>query len=417
MMPSLTHTGRQTVLGPGRRSFSQEKLHRSGDLAITDRPLEVFEARQESSAFKARCAFLAMALAFLPLLSACGNKGKQEVELPPRPVIVFRVASAGVLAGRALPGQARAALEASLSFRVGGRVQERRVKTGDTIKEGDVLATLDPAPYQAEVDSTSATLQRAQAAFTNAASQLERDRYLFEKDIIAKARLENTQSIADQAQAEVRSMEATLERRKLDLQYTVLRAPFDGVVSAVFAEVFEEVKPQQLVLRVIDPKKIEMVVNVPESLISLVPYAEDIKVTYDAFPGIDIPAVLSEIGKEPSETTRTYAVKVLLTPPPGVTIVPGMAGRVRARPGPEIADRIKGVVVPLSAVFSPDDAAGSFVWIVDQATKTVSRKQVTLGEPVVGGITVRDGLSPDSLIVAAGVHSLKEGQAVRVQER
>src|SRR5262249_29879785 len=161
----------------------------------------------------------------------------------------------------------------------------------------------------------------------NAAGQLERDRQLFEKDIIAKARLETTEATAQQALAEVKSLEATLERRKLDLGYTSLRAPFGGVVSTVFAEAFEEIKPQQSVMRIIDPEKIEMVVNVPESLISLVPYAADIKVTFDAFPGIEIPAEISEIGKEPSETTRTYAVKLLVAPPQGVTIVPGMAGR------------------------------------------------------------------------------------------
>ena len=154
------------------------------------------------------------------------------------------------------------------------------VKTGDLIKEGDVLAILDPAPYQAEVDSISANLQRARAAFTNAASQLDRYQKLFAKDIIAKARLKSSQSSADQAQAEVQSLDPSLERRKLDLSYTVLRAPFDEVVSAVFAKVFEEVKPQQSLMHVIDPKKIEMVVNVPESLISLAPYATDIKVMY-----------------------------------------------------------------------------------------------------------------------------------------
>ena len=72
-------------------------------------------------------------------------------------------------------------------------------------------------------------------------------------------------------------MEARLERREFDLRYTVLRAPFGGVVSAVFAEVFEEVKAEQSVMRIIDPEKIEMIVNVPEALISLVPYAVDIK--------------------------------------------------------------------------------------------------------------------------------------------
>jgi RND family efflux transporter MFP subunit len=351
------------------------------------------------------------------LVGACSDKAAKEAELPPRPVIAFRLVDADIIAGRAIPGQARSAHEAALSFRVGGRMLERRVKTGDQIKDGDVVATLDPAPYQAELDSVNATLERARAAYRNAASQLDRDRQLFEKDIIAKARLETSEANAQQAAAEVRSLEATLERRKLDLGYTVLHAPFGGVVSAVFSEVFEEVKPQQSVMRIIDPEKIEMVVNVPESLISLVPYAVDIKVTFDAFPGVEIPAKISEIGKEPSETTRTYTVKLLVAPPSGVAIVPGMAGRARARPGPEIAERFKGAVIPLSAILSPDDASGSFVWIVNEASKTVSRRKVEVGEPVVGGINIKEGLSPGDLIVAAGVHSLQDGQAVRIQDR
>jgi RND family efflux transporter MFP subunit len=303
---------------------------------------------------------LAIVLLTSLLVGACSDKAAKEIELPPRPVITFRIVNADILAGRAFPGQARSAHEAVISFRVGGRMLERKVKTGDQVKEGDIVATLDPAPYQAEVDSVNAALERARAAYRNAASQLERDRQLFEKNIVAKARLETSEANAQQTLAEVQSLEATLERRKLDVGYTTLRAPFGGVVSAVFAEVFEEVKPQQSVMRIIDPEKIEMVVNLPESLIALVPYAVDIKVTFDAFPGTEIPATVSEIGKEPSETTRTYTVKLLVTPPSGVTIVPGMAGRVRARPGPQIAERFRGVVIPLPAILSPDDAVREF---------------------------------------------------------
>jgi RND family efflux transporter MFP subunit len=360
---------------------------------------------------------LAIALVSSLLVGACSDKVVKGPEPPPRPVITFRIANSDIIAGRAMPGQARSAHEAALAFRVGGRMLERRVKTGDLVKEGDIVATLDPAPYQAELDSVSATLERARAAYRNAASQLDRDRQLFEKDIVAKARLETSDANAQQTLAEVRSLEATLERRKLDLGYTVLRAPFGGVVSAVFAEAFEEVKPQQSVMRIIDPEKIEMTINVPESMISLVPYAVDIRVTFDSFPGLAIPAEISEIGREPSETTRTYAVKLLVAPPSGVTIVPGMAGRATARPGPEIADRFNGVVIPLSAILSPDDAAGSFVWIVNEAARTVSRRKVELGEPVIGGINVKEGLKPGDLIITAGVHSLQDGQAVRIQDR
>ena len=222
-----------------------------------------------------------------------------------------------------------------LSFRVAGRILERRVKTGDQVKEGDILATLDAAPYQAELDRVAASLRRAQAAYANAAGQLDRDKQLFAKGIVAKARFDNSSAAAKQAQAEVGSLEAAQERVKLDLGYTELRAPFPGTVSAVFAETFEEVKPSEPVMRLIDPAEIEMIVNVPESLISYVPHVIDLRATFDAFPGVEIPAEVTELGTEASESTRTYPVKLLLTPPQNVAILPGMAGRVRGKPGPE----------------------------------------------------------------------------------
>jgi RND family efflux transporter MFP subunit len=301
-----------------------------------------------------------------------------------------------------------------LSFRVAGRIQERRVKTGDQVAEGDVLAVLTTAPFQAELDAALANLQRAQAAYVNAASVLDRYKQLFDKGIVARARFEDSSAAAEQALAEVKSLEAAHERAKLELSYTELRAPFSGIVSAVFAEVFEEVKPQDSVMRLIDPSEFEMLVNVPESLISFVPYVVNIRARFDAFPGLEIPAEVSEIGAQPSESTRTYPVKLLLSPPDNTAILPGMAGTVRGEPGPEIASQLRGVIIPLSATFSPNDASGSFVWVVNEAEKTVQRTEVTLGEPVLGGVSVTGGLAPGSLIVVAGVHSLQEGQAVRL---
>ena len=247
------------------------------------------------------------------LATACGENSGEQTEAVPRPVPVFRVVDANLLAGRALPGQARSAREAMLSFRLAGRIQERRVKTGDQVKEGEILATLDPAPYQAELDRVAASLQRARATYANAASQLDRDKQLLDKGIVAKARFENSESAAKEAQAEVRSLEAAEQSAKLDLGYTELRAPFAGIVSAVFAEAFEEIRPQEAVMRLIDPAEIEMIVSVPESLISFVPHVIDIRATFDSYPGVEIPAELSEIGTEPTESTRTYPVKILLS--------------------------------------------------------------------------------------------------------
>ena len=376
-----------------------------------------FSGVQMAIGVSPRCCVRHSFVVLLALLAtACGENSGKQTETVPRPVPVFRVVDANLLAGRALPGQARSAREAMLSFRIAGRIQERRVKTGDQIKEGEILAILDPAPYKTELDRVAANLQRARATYANAASQLDRDKQLLDKGIIAKVRFENSDAAAKEAQAEVRSLEAAEQSAKLDLGYTELRAPFAGIISAVFAEAFEEVKPQEAVMRLLDPSEVEMIVSVPESLISFVPDVTDIRATFDSFPGVEIPAEVSEIGSEPSESTRTYRVKLLLTPPPGVAILPGMAGRVRGKPGPEIAGQFKGVVIPVAAAFSPDDATGSFVWVVKEPGGTVHRQAVTLGEPVVGGISVTSGLTPGTLVAAAGVHTLREGQTVRLLE-
>ena len=151
-----------------------------------------FSGVRMAIAVSARC-FVPHVLVVL-LATACGEESAQQTEALPRPVPVFRVIDANLLAGRALPGQARSAREAMLSFRIAGRIQERRVKTGDQVKEGEILVTLDPAPYQTELDRVAANLQRARAAYANAASQLDRDKQLLDKGIIAKARFENSDS-------------------------------------------------------------------------------------------------------------------------------------------------------------------------------------------------------------------------------
>ena len=170
-------------------------------------------------------------------------------------------------------------------------------------------------------------------------------------------------------------------------------------------------------MRLIDPAEIEMIVNVPESLISFVPHVIDIKATFDAYPGIEIPAEVTEIGTEPTETTRTYPVKLLLTPPPGVTILPGMAGRVRGKPGPEIArGSSRASSSPLRRLLARRRHGLLRLGGERRRAETAHRQQVTLGEPVVGGISVTNGLTPGNLVAAAGVHTLREGQAVRVLE-
>lgn len=208
-------------------------------------------------------------------------------------------------------------------------------------------------------------------------------------------------------------MRANVEAAEDQLDYTVLRAPFVGVVAAIYVENFEEVRPQQPIARIVDDSRIEMVISIPENLISYAPMVTDISVTFDAFPDQPLAAQIKEIGNEASPTTRTYPMTLIMEQPPGVKILAGMAGTATGTPPAEIG--AAELVVPVSAIFASDDGAKSFVWVIGQ-DNTVARREVQTGELTNTGMQILDGLEPGELIASAGVNYVQEGQLVQPEE-
>jgi RND family efflux transporter MFP subunit len=182
---------------------------------------------------------------------------------------------------------------------------------------------------------------------------------------------------------------------------------------ATYVENFQNVLAKQRIVRLVDDSSIEMEVSVPESLISLVPLAYDVRVVFDNYPDREIPARITEIGDEASLATRTYPVTVTLEPPADLDIRPGMAGSVSGRADlPEDA-RESGIEIPLPALFAPadDPEKRSYVWIVDPDALQVNRREVTVQQLTARGARVR-GLEPGERVVIVGVHHLREGQQV-----
>ncbi len=100
--------------------------------------------------------------------------------------------------------------------------------------------------------------------------------------------------------------------------------------------------------------------------------------------------------------------------PEGAEILPVMAGRASIVSRPPADSVLLGIEIPATAVFSGDDATKSFVWIVDEASKTLSRREVQVGKLGQFGVLIKDGLKPGEWIVVKGVHSVEEGQQVQI---
>lgn len=360
---------------------------------------------------------ITLALLFsVMLLAGCGQPETPEQSVI-RKVRAMKVGDASALSNRWFPGRAKATREVNLSFRVAGPLIAFPVDVGDEVKQGDVLARIDPRDFEVNLLNAEGQLEQAKATLLRAQSEYNRELNIFKQDpgATSQTNVDRKREERDAARANVKSLEASVSAAQDALSYTYLKAPFHGTVVATYVENFEDVRAKQSIVRVVDTSNIEMIVNIPESLISLSPYVETVRVRFDAFPEREIQGTLKEVGTEASEATRTYPVTLIMAQPEDIKILPGMAGRATAgEVAPEYASQEAGLEVPLSATFSPEERDKTYVWVIDEQKQTVNRREVTTGQLTDRGIRIRAGIEPEEWVATAGVHTLREGQQVKI---
>jgi RND family efflux transporter MFP subunit len=352
------------------------------------------------------------------LLAGCSSEEAPATEAV-RPVRAIKAADAGMLVDRSFPGRAKATQEVDLSFRVAGPLIVLPDDiVGRHFKKGELVARIDPRDYEVELENAQGQLARAEASLRRATDNYNRELSIFNEDpgATSEAAVERKLGTRDTSTADVKALKATVAAAEDRLAYTYLNAPFEGGVVSQYVQNFEHVNAKQGIVRIVDDSRVEMVVNIPESLISNLPYISNVRVVFDAFPDVEVPATIKEVGREASKTTRTYPVNLVMEQPEGIKILPGMAGRASADKREPDQGEGSAIVVPISAIFSPEQGDKSFVWVGDAESSTVSRREVTIGELTDTGVPVLDGLEPGDWVVTAGVSYLKEGQKVKLME-
>ncbi|RKZ94156.1 MAG: efflux RND transporter periplasmic adaptor subunit [Gammaproteobacteria bacterium] len=350
------------------------------------------------------------------VLSACADEPAPEKEVI-RPVRAIQVAVQTEMETRTFPGTAKATQEVNLSFRIGGPLITFPVNIGDRVKKGDVLARIDPRDFKVELSKAQGKLDKANANAKRAQADYARELNILKQDAGAtsQAAVDRREDQRDQAYAEIKSLKAFVDAAKDNLSYTYLKAPFDGIVVETIVENFETVLSRQEIVRLLDDSSIEMIVNIPEDLISLVPTLETIFVRFDTFPDHILEAKIKEIGTEASKTTRTYPVNLIMEQPEDITILPGMAGSATgSREKPATSDASEALVVPVKAVFTPDTEKQDHVWVIDKKSGSVQLRAIKTGSLTPSGLQVIDGLQAGEWVAIAGLHTLHEGQIVRL---
>lgn len=355
----------------------------------------------------------------LMLLAACGQSEESaKTAETARPIKLMKVG--GSLAGktRKLPGTVRATDRVDLAFQVSGPLVELPVKEGQTVKKGTLVARIDPRDFETNLRNAEGVLAKAQAGLAYAIAEYKR--YVKVKDTDAGAVSDSMVSLklaAEKvARADLQSANAAIAAAKDQLEYTRLKAPFDGVIARKYVDNYQEVLAKEAILSLQNVTDVEVLIDVPELMVAPIRktkprfYAE-----FAADQNRRFELQVKEFATQADSITQTYRIVLVMPAPTGIRILPGMTANV-AIEFSEDAEAGAEILIPAIAVFA-DEAGRSQVWVIDPQTSKAQRRQVTTGD-LSGSDSIRivNGLSADETIAISGVSALSEGQTVRALE-
>lgn len=344
--------------------------------------------------------FFLLALLAAVLIAGCSEPVAPPQEAAPRPAKLHRVQMASLSREVTFPAVVRAAQATELTFQLSGEVVELNALEGQEVEQGFVLARLD------QRDARNA-LAQSQAEFANARSEYERAQRLIADEAISR-------SVLDSRETQLAVARAALDVAQKALDDTTLRAPYDGSISSVFIEQFQNVQSKEAILQ-LQSRTIEVVIDAPGSIIARSPTLEPVgtRVELDVAPGVEIPATFREASGVADQATQTYQLSFTFEPPPGLLILPGMTALLKSTFLFSDSESLvaAGVNVPLSAILSEGDTR--YVWQVDPDSQRVSKQAVTVGVYSGSGVVITRGLQAGDTVVAAGVSFLHEGIQVQ----
>jgi RND family efflux transporter MFP subunit len=345
--------------------------------------------------------YLTMALA-ASLLAACSRPPEKTEDI--RPVRVMRLAAAGNTLGIELAGEVVPRYESRIGFRVGGKIVERKIEIGSTVRRGQPLMQLDPTDLQLSQAQARAAVGAAESSLTLAKAELDRYRELRQKNFVSQAVLDAKESAYRSALSGHEQAVASLKVQSNQRSYATLAADADGVVTGLDAEVGQVVAPGTPVVRIARSGGTEVRVSIPEDQVEALRRATSVTVRTWANPGVTLEGSLREVSPVADPATRTFTAKITL-PKAGPEVRLGMTATVSfALPA---ADSIR---LPMTALF--EEQGKTAVWVVDN--DVVRRVPVQLAGANGNEILVAAGLEPGQTVVTAGVNLLREGQKVAI---
>lgn len=366
---------------------------------------------------------LQLQLALMIAATACGTEsaapGKQTAA-PPAEVGVVTIASTPVTLTRELPGRTSAIRVAEVRARVNGIVRKRLFTEGSDVKAGQVLFEIDPAPYEATLQSARAQQLRAEATVESAKAQAERYGKLIETNAVSRQEYEDAVAKLKTATADVAAAKAAVTAAQINVGYTRVTAPIAGRIGR--SEVTEGAYVQQAsatllaTVQQLDPVYVDLTWSSTEMMRMKRLVESGELETIGGKAKVDIvledgreyarPGTLEFAGATVDPSTGSISLRAIV-PNPKHELLPGMFVRARIAEG----TKPDAVLVPQRAV-SRDQNGQPLALVVDKAG-TVERRPLVTDRSIGDAWLVSEGLAPGEMVIVDGMQRVRPGVPVK----
>jgi membrane fusion protein, multidrug efflux system len=349
------------------------------------------------------------------LLTGCHSSHQETA--PPVAVVSFLVRQSPANgAGTSLryPVEVAARYSNAMSFRVPGQLIERRVRLGDVVHKGEVVARLDSVDAEKQAASARAALEGAESRLTFAKQQIARDRSQASHDLIAQSQLEQSQDAYSEALAARTQAAEQLTLAENTLRYNSLMAEHNGIITSENADTGQVLSAGQPVYGLAWSDEIDVTLDAASSDLPQFTPGRTAAITFLALPERRYAARVREVSPAADPQSRTYRIRLTLADP-GADVRLGMIGEAamaRASSGTGSARDV--FEIPATAVFHQGEQAA--VWTIRSSDATLELRPVNVTSYGERTAYVDRGLRAGERIVAAGVHTVYAGEHVAPTE-
>lgn len=347
---------------------------------------------------KSFCSYLLslFLLTILFILQACGSEEMTENgedNTPVIPVEVSNVSRGNISAYYSNTATLEAEQEATVVSKVRGIIEEIYVEEGEMVQSGQTIAKIDDEQYKIEASRAKATLDRLY-------NEYQRNKELFERELIAAETYQNSQY-------EYESQKATYDLAELNLEYTSVKSPISGVISRRHVKAGNMIGADQPMYRVTDFTPLQAILHIPEHEMSKIRKGQTAELRVDALPNETFIGHVERISPVVDSESGTFKVTIFIDETKNI-LRPGMFGRVKI-----VYDTRQNTrMIPKSAVISEDLAQSVYVIKDSLAFK----KEIVTGYTNGSNVEVVDGLNDGEMVVTIGQGSLQDSSKVSIIE-